>query len=59
VRRGEGIIFCPYCSRILFVQEENEGASSLLFEEGVEEPVEESEELEYDEDEGDGGEEEE
>ena len=59
VRRGEGIMFCPYCSRILFVQEEAEGVGSLLYEEGVEEPMEETEEVEYDEEEEDSGEEEE
>jgi predicted nucleic acid-binding Zn-ribbon protein len=59
VRKGEGIMFCPYCSRILFHQEESEGVSSLLFEEGVEEPMEEGEEIEYDEEEESGSEEEE
>jgi predicted nucleic acid-binding Zn-ribbon protein len=47
VRRGEGIMFCPYCSRILFYQEESEG--ELEMEEAGEEAVEESEEMEYDE----------
>ena len=47
VRKGEGIMFCPYCSRILFYQEESEGA--LEPEEVSEEAVEESEEIEYDE----------
>jgi hypothetical protein len=59
VRKGEGIMFCPYCSRILFHQDESEGVSSLLFEEGVEEPMEESEEIEYDEEDAGGNEEEE
>jgi predicted nucleic acid-binding Zn-ribbon protein len=47
VRKGEGIMFCPYCSRILFYQEESEG--ELEMEEGAEEAVEETEETEYDE----------
>lgn len=59
VRKGEGIMFCPYCSRILFYQKESEGGPSLLYEEGVEEPLEENEEMEYDEEERNGEEEEE
>jgi predicted nucleic acid-binding Zn-ribbon protein len=59
VRRGEGVMFCPYCSRILFNQADSEGGGSLLFEEGVEEPIEESEELEYDDSDEDSDEEEE
>ncbi len=47
VRKGEGIMFCPYCSRILFYQEESEGEPEP--EEVSEEAVEESEEIEYDE----------
>ena len=47
VRKGEGIMFCPYCSRILFYQEESEGEPES--EEVSEEAVEESEEIEYDE----------
>lgn len=53
VRQGDGIMFCPYCSRILFYQEEAEEAPSLLFEEASEEAVEEGEESEYDEEEED------
>lgn len=56
VRRGEGIMFCPYCSRILFYQEESEGG--LEMEEAGEEAVEEGEEIEYDEEEGEAEEEE-
>jgi hypothetical protein len=51
-------MFCPYCSRILFYREEAEEAPALLFEEAAEESVEEGEELEYDEEEEDTGEEE-
>ncbi len=47
VRRGEGIMFCPYCSRILFYQDESEG--ELEMEEAAEEPGEEAEEAEDEE----------
>jgi predicted nucleic acid-binding Zn-ribbon protein len=47
VRRGEGIMFCPYCSRILFYQEESEG--ELEMEEAAEEAAEEGEEGEEEE----------
>lgn len=30
VRKGEDIVFCPYCSRILFYQEQEEGSESFL-----------------------------
>ena len=42
VRRGEGIMFCPYCSRILFYQDESEG--ELELEEAAEEVQDEAEE---------------
>jgi uncharacterized Zn finger protein (UPF0148 family) len=47
VRKGEGIMFCPYCSRILFYQEESEG--ELEMEEAAEEVAEEAEEAEDEE----------
>jgi predicted nucleic acid-binding Zn-ribbon protein len=47
VREGEGIMFCPYCSRILFYQEESEG--ELELEEAAEEVGEEAEEAEDEE----------
>jgi len=60
VRGGEQILFCPYCSRILFYSESEEEGSSFreedsgsladLFEE-EEEEVEEDEELEEEEEE--------
>ncbi len=60
VRAGEQILFCPYCSRILFYSESEEEGSSFreedsgsladLFEE-EEEEVEEDEELEEEEEE--------
>ena len=48
VRRGEGIMFCPYCSRILFYQDESEG--ELEMEEAAEEAAEEADEAEDEED---------
>jgi len=47
VRQGEGIMFCPYCSRILFYQDESEG--ELEMEEAAEEAQDEAEEGEDDE----------
>jgi len=46
VRLGERVEFCPYCSRILFYQEDEEGESleTGLLEEDVEEEEEEEEE---------------
>lgn len=35
VHSGEGILFCPYCSRILFYQEEEEVEPSALIDEDV------------------------
>jgi hypothetical protein len=32
VRRGEGIMFCPNCSRILFVPDEEDTADEAMFE---------------------------
>ena len=49
VRLGESVSFCPYCSRILFYQEDEEGEgveSSLLEEEAAEEEEEEEEQEE-------------
>jgi hypothetical protein len=57
VRRGVGIMFCPYCSRILYYQEESEGG--LEMEEAGEEAVEEGEEMEYDAEEEEDAEEDE
>jgi len=48
VRRGEGIMFCPYCSRILFYQDESEG--ELEMEEAAEEAAEEADEAEDEDD---------
>jgi hypothetical protein len=51
VRRGDGVLFCPYCSRILFFEEESEttfaevGSEGLadLFSDGAEEEAEDTE----------------
>ena len=32
VRRGEGIMFCPNCSRILFVPDEEDTVDEAMFE---------------------------
>ncbi len=57
VRLGERVEFCPYCSRILFYQEDEEGES--LETAVVDEDAEEDEEEEEEEEESDDGEEEE
>jgi uncharacterized protein len=49
VRLGEHVEFCPYCSRILFYQEDEEGESletAIMEEEGEEEEEDEEEEEE-------------
>jgi uncharacterized protein len=54
VRLGEHVEFCPYCSRILFYQEDEEGENletSLLDEEAEDEEEEEEEEEESSDDE--------
>jgi uncharacterized protein len=54
VRLGERVEFCPYCSRILFYQEDEEGENletGLLEEEAEEEEEEEEEEEDSSEDE--------
>jgi predicted nucleic acid-binding Zn-ribbon protein len=53
VRRGEHVEFCPYCSRILFFQEDEEGESleTAVIEEDAEEEEDEEEEEEEAEDE--------
>ena len=57
VRGGDGIRFCPFCSRILFYQPEEEELAAEE-EEAAEEPVEE-EEVEEEEEDAGGGEEDE
>jgi len=54
VRRGEHVEFCPYCSRILFYQEDEEDEAletAIVDEEAEEEDEEEEEEEEAPEDE--------
>ncbi len=54
VRRGEHVEFCPYCSRILFYQEDEEGEAletAVLEEESEEDEEDEEEEEEAPEDE--------
>jgi predicted nucleic acid-binding Zn-ribbon protein len=61
VRSGSKIIFCPYCSRVLYFEESDNDASDQLFvdiESGslsdLEDYAEEGEEDSYDDDDGDG-----
>jgi predicted nucleic acid-binding Zn-ribbon protein len=54
VRRGEHVEFCPYCSRILFYQEDEEDEAletAVIDEEGDEEEEEEEEEEEAEDEE--------
>lgn len=53
VHRGEGIMFCPYCSRILFYQPEDVEEQGEEEEESSEDNIEEEEESEGDEAEDD------
>ncbi len=53
VRTGEGIMFCPYCSRILFYQEEEEELGALFEDSGEEEREEEDSDDSDDRDDGD------
>jgi hypothetical protein len=48
VRLGEHVEFCPYCSRILFYQEDEQGEAleSAILEEEAEEEEDEDEEEE-------------
>jgi hypothetical protein len=60
VRSGEEIVFCPYCSRILFYQEAEQGEQDFFDEEDAGslsdlDDLEGDEEEEYEEDEGDEG----
>ena len=63
VRSGEEIVFCPYCSRILFYQEAEQGEQDFFDEEDAGslsdlDDLEADDEEEYEEEEGeDGGEE--
>ena len=56
VRRGDGVLFCPYCSRILFFQEEADSTYTEVDSEGladlfVDDDEEENDEADLDEDE--------
>jgi uncharacterized protein len=60
VRSGEEIVFCPYCSRILFYQEAEQGEQDFFDEEDAGslsdlDDLEGDEEEEYEEDESDEG----
>ncbi len=60
VRSGEEIVFCPYCSRILFYQEAEQGEQDFFDEEDAGslsdlDDLEGDDEEEYEEDEGDEG----
>jgi predicted nucleic acid-binding Zn-ribbon protein len=62
VRSGEEIVFCPYCSRILYFQEAEQGEQDFFDDEDAGslsdlDDLEGEDEEEYDEEEGDEGEE--
>jgi len=52
VRQGEEIVFCPYCSRILFYEESEQGEEDFFYEEdsGSLSDLEDIEEEDYDDD---------
>jgi len=53
VRQGEEIVFCPYCSRILFYEDSEQGEEDLFYEEdsGSLSDLDDMEDEDYDEDE--------